>query len=460
MVTRTEREHDVIIVGAGILGSAAAVALGKQGRKVLLIERDMSEPDRIVGELLQPGGVKALHQLGLADCLEGIDAIPVHGYHCIYHNEGVAIPYTSTEGVPERGKSFHHGRFVMKLREAALKAPNVSVLEATANNIFTNSVTGAALGITCTVKSTTTPQHHFAPLTLIADGCFSKFRSKYIPKQPAVRSHFVGLVLKDADLPAPNHGHVILGNNPPVLVYQIGTHDTRILVDVPGKLPSVGSGALKKYLEDTVLPELPESIKPSFKDALETQRLRTMPNSFLPPSVNKTPGIIVLGDAMNMRHPLTGGGMTVAFTDVVLLRDLLSPSLVPTLSNRDLVVRQMEKFHWQRKHLSSVVNILAMALYALFAANDNRLRALQNGCFRYFQLGGPCVEGPVSLLSGIRRQPLVLFMHFFAVAIYAIYLIFAESSLVMWPVMVVHSGAVFVKACQVLFPYIWSEILP
>ena len=36
-----------------------------QGRQVLLIERDWSEPDRIVGELLQPGGVQALQRLGL-----------------------------------------------------------------------------------------------------------------------------------------------------------------------------------------------------------------------------------------------------------------------------------------------------------------------------------------------------------------------------------------------------------
>ncbi len=47
------------------MGCALAHALGKQGRSVLLIERDWSEPDRIVGELLQPGGVKALQLLGL-----------------------------------------------------------------------------------------------------------------------------------------------------------------------------------------------------------------------------------------------------------------------------------------------------------------------------------------------------------------------------------------------------------
>lgn len=62
---RRENSFEVVIVGAGILGCALASAFGKQGRHVLLLERDLSEPERIVGELLQPGGVSALEKLGL-----------------------------------------------------------------------------------------------------------------------------------------------------------------------------------------------------------------------------------------------------------------------------------------------------------------------------------------------------------------------------------------------------------
>ena len=56
---------EVVVVGAGVLGSAIAAVLSRDGRKVTLIERDTSEPDRIVGELLQPGGYRALKKLGL-----------------------------------------------------------------------------------------------------------------------------------------------------------------------------------------------------------------------------------------------------------------------------------------------------------------------------------------------------------------------------------------------------------
>jgi 2-polyprenyl-6-methoxyphenol hydroxylase-like FAD-dependent oxidoreductase len=36
-------------------------------------------------------------------------------------------------------------------------------------------------------------------------------------------------------------------------------------------------------------------------------------------------GALLLGDAFNMRHPLTGGGMTVALSDCKLLCDMLRP---------------------------------------------------------------------------------------------------------------------------------------
>lgn len=70
-------------------------------------------------------------------------------------------------------------------------------------------------------------------------------------------------IMKDLILPMPNHGHVVLAKPSPVLMYQISTHDTRVLVDVPGKLPSASTGELKEYLQQTVAPELPESIRVS-----------------------------------------------------------------------------------------------------------------------------------------------------------------------------------------------------
>lgn len=370
---RDHHDADVVIIGAGIVGSALAVALGNQGRSVILLERSLKQPDRIVGELLQPGGVQALEKIGLGHCLEGIDSIPVHGYQVSYYGEPVHIPYPENAGKGDgsraEGRSFHHGRFINALRSAAIAHENVTVVESTANELIKNEWTGQILGVDATTKGK--KDFYFGDLTVICDGYASKFRKDHIRHSPVAKSKFYGIELIDAVLPAPYHGHVILSDGALILLYQIGTHETRALVDVkdgcPTALPS--AGGIKNHFEQVVIPALPECVRPSFIEAMNNGNIRSMPNSWLPPSLNKTPGMLMIGDAMNMRHPLTGGGMTVGLNDVVLLSELLSPQAIPSLGDIKVVKKQMRRFHWRRKDVTSVINILAQALYALFAAS-------------------------------------------------------------------------------------------
>lgn len=481
---RLHHEADVVVVGAGVFGCAAAFALAKQGRSVLLLERWMKEPDRIVGELLQPGGVSALEKLGLADCLEGIDAIVVKGYDVIYYGTEVEIPYPPNAGSaaiggiktsqnekssrPE-GRSFHHGRFITQLRRACASNPNITIVETEVTDTITSQHDPQILGVESRTTNPDTGEKekdfYFGQLTIIADGYASKFRKQYINKTPIVKSKFYALELIDCPLPIPNCGTVILGDAKPTLLYQIGTHETRCLVDIPENTPtaSVAAGGVRGHLKNVVLPSLPKQVQPSFEKALEDKKIPSMPNSFLPPSTQLEKGMVILGDAMNMRHPLTGGGMTVAFNDVVVLATLLAPERIPNLGDTAAVQSAMKEFHWKRKNLSSIVNILSMALYSLFAANDRQLKALQKGCFAYFQRGGNCVDGPSGLLGGIIRQPSILVYHFFAVALLSIWIVMQDTMgglLGIWkfPLAVEKSMLVFWKACVVIFPYIFSEV--
>jgi len=157
-----------------------------------------------------------------------------------------------------------------------------------------------------------------------------------------------------------------------------------------------------------------------------------------------------------MRHPLTGGGMTVAFNDAVVLRDLLSPEKVPRFADTKLVMKQMSSFHWERKRFASVINILAQSLYSVFCADDPNLRVLQRGCFQYFQLGR--IEGPIGLLAGLVKEPLVLFWHFCSVAFLSIWCLFTEAPFYQLPVVILRSISVFWTACIVIVPYMLSEM--
>ncbi len=171
-------------------------------------------------------------------------------------------------------------------------------------------------------------------------------------------------------LPFPNYGMVVLADPSPVLLYQISTSDTRILIDVPGTLPNPLN--LKKYLRNSIAPQIPESIQSHFYKALDTDRIRSMPNSWLPPSLNIVQGGMILGDAMNIRHPLTGGGMTVALWDVVHYSRELSK--FNNFRNVYTISKVNKRFFWIRKSTSLVINILANALYSLFSAGQGILQ--------------------------------------------------------------------------------------
>ncbi|KAL4422281.1 hypothetical protein ABPG75_008478 [Micractinium tetrahymenae] len=450
---------DLIIVGAGVAGAAFAYQQGCSGRRVLLLERDLAQPDRIVGELLQPGGYLLLKRLGLAHCCDGIDSQKVHGY-CLFKDGREAKVAYPTEGFDDdiAGRSFHHGRFVQKLRQAAASQPSVTVRQGYVRKLINDQGGDWEEGqvVTGVCYKGTDGQDHVATahLTIVCDGMYSAFRRKLSVPDVNHPSFFIGLLLKDCPLPHPGYGHVVLGKPSPVLFYPISPTEVRCLVDYPGdKLPSVKDGELEWYLLDTVAPQVPEVLRPAFEAAVKNGRIRCMQNKQVTSQPLHPAGALLLGDAFNMRHPLTGGGMTVAFSDTNLLCDMLRP--LPNLANKVATSDATSAFYVRRKPLSATINTLANALYKVFCASDSRAHEeMRQACFDYLALGGIYSSGPVSLLSGLNPRPSVLVTHFFMVALFGVgRLLFPRPTLrgVWLGVLLLYSAA-----CIIL-PIIWKE---
>lgn len=450
----SQNDPEVLIVGSGVVGSALAAVLSRDGRKVMVIERDLKEPDRIVGEFLQPGGFLALKDLGLEDAVEGIDAQISHGYE-INDQENklsVLIPYPLSENNQvQTGRVFHHGRFIMNLRKAAMAEPNAKFIEGVVLQLLEED--DAVVGVQYRDRETGDIKELRAPLTVVADGLFSKFRKNLISSKVSVSSHLVGFLMKRVPQFKANHAEIILVDSGTFLLYNISSNETRALVVIPGELPR----NIREYLVEKICPQLPDYVKEPFLEATQNARLRSMPASFLPSSPVKKRGVLLLGDACNMRHPLTGGGMSVAFNDIKIWRKLLKS--IPDLYDYTAILQAKKSFYWTRKKSHSfVVNILAQALYELYTGRDDSMLQLRKACLRYFRCGGVCLDGPVKMLSVLSPKPVTLIRHFFAVAFYAMYLCFESEPWITKPRAIVSSGAALYKACSVIFPLIYSEI--
>lgn len=72
-------KYDVIVVGSGPAGAAAAADLAQRGRGVLLIDREVFPRDKACGGGVPPGSVKLLNDLGLGDTIRGAGFYPIHG---------------------------------------------------------------------------------------------------------------------------------------------------------------------------------------------------------------------------------------------------------------------------------------------------------------------------------------------------------------------------------------------
>lgn len=453
--TVAEGEPEVLIVGSGIVGSALAAVLGRDGRKVTIIERDLSEPDRIVGEFMQPGGVVALKKLHLEECLEGIDSPHFRGY--IIHD----MDYTKRTlrlPLPEQyvgGRGFHHGRFVQTLRKAAMAEDKVTYIEGVVLEILNED--GVTVGVRYRPKDAEEAKVLKAPLVVVADGIYSKFRQGLTKDPPVPQGAFCGVMMHNAKQGLYRHLELVLAEPSFVINYQVSTTCTRALVDLPTYYAPMPTD-IKAYLKDVVYPRMPDNLAPAFLEAVEAGRYRNQQLNFLPANPVIKPGVILLGDALNVRHALTAGGMTAGLSDVVLVREMLRK--VSDFFDYSAIMNLYQQFTVDRKKTTFSLNVFAFSLYHLYASPDYHVKKIKRGMFEYFDRKGFCQEGAAGILSVLQPQPRLLLMHFLLSLLYAIVLNFKDEGVLRFPLAVYQAVVMFTKGSRIMAPYIWGEIKP
>ncbi|MCW2674408.1 MAG: putative electron transfer oxidoreductase [Frankiales bacterium] len=307
---------DVIVVGAGPGGSAAAHALAQAGLEVLLLEKTSFPREKVCGDGLTPRAVKTLVEMGI-DTSEANGFIRNTGLRIIGGGVKLELPWPELASYPSYGLVRPRLDFDDLLAQSAQKAgARLQTLTNVTGPVVEN---GRVVGVTAKVGPDKTGATYRAPVVIAADGVSARLaislginKRDDRPMGVAVRRYFESPRHDDDMLESWLELRTPEGDLLPGYGWVFGVGDGT---------SNVGLGILNttRAWQDTNYRDLMTrwtSSMPAewqFDEAHATGPVR---GAALPMGFNRQPhyqdGLILIGDAAGAVNPFNGEGIAYA----------------------------------------------------------------------------------------------------------------------------------------------------
>lgn len=327
---------DVIVVGAGPGGAATAAHLARDGRDVLLIEKDAFPREKVCGDGLTPRVVKELQHLGLDAEARGEPVgwavqkgLRIHGGSTV-----MELPWPTLDDWPSYGMTCTRRVFDETLARHA-QAQGAQLLERTrvTGVLRHEQRTDRVCGVTIETADGE-PATVMAPIVVAADGAGSTLgkavglhRLADRPMAVAARTYWESPASKDEwmssflDLEDPD------GNLLPGYGWIFPLDDGTINVGL-GLLNTARNFRSVNYRQ--VLEQWAAGIAPEWGTGTDAQRGRIM-TSPIPMGFNRVPlhrgGLLLVGDSGGMVNPFNGEGISYAMEAGRLAAELSAAAL-------------------------------------------------------------------------------------------------------------------------------------
>jgi geranylgeranyl reductase family protein len=314
-----EVSADVLVLGAGPAGSAAASTIARSGLSVALVDRFESPREKVCGDALIPDALNALRLLGLeqpvkaeARCLDGVKVYAPNGASVFLRGQCASLPRRRLDQLLRENAIQAGAAFFAPYQ---LKGPcgSSQIIGA----IVQNSVSGEELKIS-------------APLTILATGAATEAMNlfgvacrrdpsavalrAYFEVPPAISDRFDHLCISYDRLIAPGYGWIFPGPND---TFNVGVGR---FCDFRAQSPSQSLTRLWEAFVERFEParELVSSSRQA--SPLKGAPLRT---SMTGSQLSK-PGLLVIGEAAGMTYPFSGEGIGKAMASGIIAGEVIA----------------------------------------------------------------------------------------------------------------------------------------